>query len=127
MATTTTKRGLRKPVDEDYVDVLIDISNNMENLDDAVPDSRKVNGKALTSDITLDSSDTGSVPTSRKINGHALTSDVSVTASDVGLGNVNNTSDANKPISTAGLLALLPEFSTVTAMAVKFVVGQIYP
>lgn len=30
------------------------------------------------------------VPTSRKVNGHALTGDISVTASDVGLGNVLN-------------------------------------
>ena len=30
------------------------------------------------------------VPTSRKVNGHALTGDISVTASDVGLGNVKN-------------------------------------
>ena len=32
----------------------------------------------------------GYVPTSRKVNGHALTTDVTVTASDVGLGNVSN-------------------------------------
>lgn len=32
----------------------------------------------------------GYVPTSRKVNGHALTSDVTVTKSDVGLGNVTN-------------------------------------
>ena len=34
---------------------------------------------------------TGYVPTSRKVNGHALTSDVTVTKGDVGLGNVENT------------------------------------
>lgn len=33
-------------------------------------------------------SDTSRVPTTRKVNGHALSSDVTVTASDVGLGNV---------------------------------------
>ena len=32
----------------------------------------------------------GYVPTSRKVNGHALSSDVTVSASDVGLGNVTN-------------------------------------
>lgn len=46
------------------------------------------------------------VPTSRAVNGHALTADVTVTAADVGLGNVNNTSDADKPISTATQTAL---------------------
>ncbi len=39
----------------------------------------------------LTSSDlNGYVPTSRKVNGHALTADVTVTAGDVGLGNVTN-------------------------------------
>ena len=35
------------------------------------------------------------------VNGHALSSNVTVTKSDIGLGNVDNTSDANKPISNA--------------------------
>jgi cytoskeletal protein CcmA (bactofilin family) len=38
---------------------------------------------------------------SRLINGHPLSSDVTVTKSDIGLGNVDNTSDATKPVSTA--------------------------
>jgi len=46
------------------------------------------------------------VPTSRTVNGHALSSDITVTATDVGLGNCNNTSDANKPVSTATQTAL---------------------
>ena len=81
MATQTTKRGLRKPTQGDYVHVLNDISANMENLDNAVPDTRKVND-------------------------HSLTGDFNITKSDVGLGNVDNTSDANKPISTATQTAL---------------------
>ncbi len=40
------------------------------------------------------------------VNGQALSSNVTVTKSDVGLGNVDNTSDANKPISTATQTAL---------------------
>ena len=48
----------------------------------------------------------GGVPTSRTVNGHALTDDISVTKGDVGLGNVDNTSDANKPLSTAATTAL---------------------
>lgn len=81
MATQTSKRGLYKPEQTDYVRVETDINQNMENLDNAVPDSRKVNG-------------------------HALTSDVTVTKGDVGLGNADNTSDLNKPISTATQTAL---------------------
>ena len=40
------------------------------------------------------------------VNGHALSSNVTVTKSDIGLGNVDNTSDANKPISNATQAAL---------------------
>lgn len=40
------------------------------------------------------------------VNGHPLSADVTVTAGDVGLGNVNNTSDAAKPVSTAQQTAL---------------------
>jgi hypothetical protein len=40
------------------------------------------------------------------VNGHALNGNVSVTASDLSLGNVTNTSDANKPVSTAQQTAL---------------------
>lgn len=46
------------------------------------------------------------VSTSTTVNGHALTANVTVSKSDVGLGNVDNTSDANKPVSTATQTAL---------------------
>lgn len=48
----------------------------------------------------------GKVPTTRNVNGHPLSADVTVSKSDVGLGNVDNTSDANKPVSTAQQTAL---------------------
>lgn len=51
---------------------------------DAVPETREVNGHALSSDVTLTASDVGAVPPAREINGHALSSDVTLTASDVG-------------------------------------------
>lgn len=88
----------------------------------AVPVGRTVNGKALSSNITLTASDVGArpntwtpsatdvgaVPTGRTVNGKALSSNISLSASDVGarpstwtpsksdigLGNVDNTSDA---------------------------------
>ena len=87
MATQTTKRGLYQPGQTDYVKVETDINQNMSNLDDAVPDSRKVNG-------------------------HPLSSDVVVTKGDVGLGNADNTSDADKPVSTAQQTALDAKIST---------------
>lgn len=46
------------------------------------------------------------VPNTRTVNGHALSSDVTVTKGDVGLGNADNTSDANKPVSTATAAAI---------------------
>ena len=49
----------------------------------------------------IDTLESGKVPVTRKVNGRALSADVTVTKGDVGLGNCDNTSDANKPISTA--------------------------
>ncbi len=43
----------------------------------------------------------GAVQDTRTVAGHALSSDVTLVKGDVGLGNVDNTSDANKPVSTA--------------------------
>lgn len=43
----------------------------------------------------------GYVPNTTTINGYELTSDLTLTKSDVGLGNVDNTSDIDKPVSTA--------------------------
>ena len=63
-----------------------------------------VNGQ--TGAVTISTSTIGAVPTTRQVNGHALTGDVTVTKSDVGLGSVDNTSDTNKPISTATQAAL---------------------
>lgn len=49
----------------------------------AVPATRTVNGKALSSNISLTASDVGAVPTSRKVNGRALSSDINITSGDV--------------------------------------------
>lgn len=58
----------------------------------------------------------GKVDKTTTVNGHALSGNVSVTKGDVGLGNVNNTSDANKPISTATQTALNGKVSTSTTV-----------
>ncbi|CUX38396.1 conserved hypothetical protein [Agrobacterium deltaense Zutra 3/1] len=42
----------------------------------------------------------GKVPNTRKVNGKELSVDIALVKSDVGLGNADNTSDADKPIST---------------------------
>ena len=49
----------------------------------AVPTTRTINGKALSSNISLTASDVGAVPTSRKVNGRALSSDINITSGDV--------------------------------------------
>ena len=46
------------------------------------------------------------VPITRKVNGYALDKDIWLNKADVGLENVDNTSDLNKPISTATQEAL---------------------
>lgn len=46
--------------------------------------------KRANADSSLQTAVNGKVPTSRKVNGHALTADVTVTKSDVGLGNTDN-------------------------------------
>lgn len=55
-----------------------------------VPLTRTVNGKALTSNITLNDVDVGAVPLSRTVNGKELTSNIVLTKADVGLSNVTN-------------------------------------
>ncbi|UDL16442.1 hypothetical protein SEA_ZOOMAN_201 [Microbacterium phage Zooman] len=101
-----------------------------------VPNTRKVAGKALSADVTISKSDVGLsnvdntsdankplstaaqtalnakadssdvVPNTRTVAGKPLSSNVTLAKSDVGLANVDNTSDANKPISSATQTAL---------------------
>lgn len=50
----------------------------------AVPTTRKVNGKPLSSDVALTADNVGAVPTTRTVNGKELSEDVTLTAADVG-------------------------------------------
>ena len=59
-------------------------------------------------------SDTSRVPTTRKVAGHALSADVTLAKGDVGLGNVDNTADTDKPVSTAQQTALNGKVDKVT-------------
>ncbi|SDJ25109.1 hypothetical protein SAMN05428983_0823 [Agrobacterium fabrum] len=75
----------------------------------AAPDADKLGGQLpsfFASAEAVDDALADKVPTSRTIAGHALTADVTLAKADVGLGNVDNTSDANKPVSTAQQAAL---------------------
>lgn len=57
------------------------------------------------------------------VNGHALSGNVVVSAADVGLGNADNTSDVNKPVSTAQAAADAAVLSTAKTYADGLVVG----
>jgi hypothetical protein len=50
----------------------------------AVPTTRKVNNKALSSNITLSAADVSAVPTTRTVNGKALSANITLSAADVG-------------------------------------------
>lgn len=80
----------------------------------AVPTSRTVNGKALSANISLTAADVGAdaagaasgVQTNLTAHINNKSNPHGVTKAQVGLGNVDNTSDADKPISTATQTAL---------------------
>ena len=72
--------------------------------DATVPTSRQINGQALTQDITIEVGGVKSVA--------GKTGAVTLDKSDVGLGNVNNTTDEGKPISTATQNALNGKVNT---------------
>lgn len=91
----------------------------------AVPTSRTVNGKALSANISLMAADVGAdsagaasgVQTNLTSHTNNKSNPHGVTKAQVGLGNVENTSDANKPISTATQNALNGKQATVTGGA----------
>lgn len=56
----------------------------LNKINNAVPNIRKVNEKTLSQDITLTASDVKAVPVTRKVNNKALSSDITLTATDVG-------------------------------------------
>lgn len=79
-------------------------------IDSKVAVTRKINGKALSSDITLSASDIGveagaQVNTVTGVKGNSestyRTGNINITKANIGLGNVDNTADSAKPVSTA--------------------------
>lgn len=77
-----------------------------------------INGSISASNLsgrnTGDQDLSGLVPKITTVNGHALNTNITVTKTDVGLSNVDNTSDVNKPISTATQTALNAKQNTIT-------------
>ena len=58
------------------------------------------------------------VPQTRKVAGKALSADITLAKGDVGLGNVDNTADKDKPISTATQTALDAKVNTADLVAI---------
>lgn len=85
----------------------------------AVPTSRTINGKALTSNITLTANDVNAAPSSLTINGHPLTGNITITAADVGAGDgismldVKNLLNRNNAVNLANT-----SYSTVMARGI---------
>ena len=57
-------------------------------------------------EITILNNQSGSVPETRTINGYSLDEDIVLNKTDIELGDVDNTSDMDKPLSSASLQAL---------------------
>lgn len=83
------------------LDTLKEISDQLANDENAVA--------ALTTVVS------SKVPSTRTVAGKALSADVTLVKADVGLPNVDNTSDANKPISSATQTALNGKQASMTA------------
>ena len=95
------------------IDVSTDIATAVAALVDSAPstlDTLNELAASLGDDANFATSVSTSLGTkvdkTTTVNGHALSGNVTVTKSDVSLGNVDNTSDANKPVSTAQATAL---------------------
>jgi hypothetical protein len=63
------------------------------------------------------------VPKTTTVNGHALSANINISQSDVGLGNVNNTADIDKPVSTAQANADASTLASAKSYADSLIVG----
>lgn len=82
-----------------------------------------VNGQ--TGVIVLNAADLSAVPVTRTVAGKALSSNITLAKGDVGLGDVDNTSDTNKPISTATQTALDGKVPTTRTVAGKALTADV--
>jgi len=71
-------------VDASFAEYQAALNDVEGQIDDLVPKTTKVNGKALSSDITLAPSDLGAVPETREVNNKALNQNITLNAGDVG-------------------------------------------
>jgi hypothetical protein len=78
---------------------------------------------AVTNAAAAQATANAAVPQTTTVNGHALNANVIVTKADVGLGNCDNTSDVNKPVSTAQAAADAAILAAANAHSDSIVVG----
>lgn len=78
----------------------------------------------FTWDLSAYTNDVGFLTSAPVTSVAGKTGAVSLVKADVGLGNVDNTSDANKPISTATQTALNAKFDTPTGTTAEYVRGD---
>lgn len=102
------------PVMANYNQILNDVNNNAAH-NAANSDITSISG--LVTPLSVSQGGTGgsaSTGTGAVVlaNSPAILSPTGIVASDVGLGNVNNTSDANKPVSTAQASAIAARYGT---------------
>jgi hypothetical protein len=97
---------------------LDDVSVRLDSLIDAGPSAVSwgaITG-TLSSQTDLQTALNAKVPITRTINSQPLSGDVTLSKSNIGLSNVDNTSDASKPISTATQTALDAKVSTTVTV-----------
>ena len=71
-----------------------------------VPNTRTVAGKPLTANVTLAAADVGAATTAQGAKADTAIQPAGLTKAAIGLGNADNTSDVNKPVSTAQATAI---------------------
>lgn len=101
MPDYTSKLNLKKPLGNEYAEI-DDINQNMQAIEDAL--GVKIAELDETGNVPV--SQLGNAPSSPVQSVAGKTGDVVLGKDDVGLGNVDNTSDVAKPISTATQTAL---------------------
>jgi hypothetical protein len=92
-------------------------NNVATNLASHEADTTNIHGIANTAKLVTD--DGAQVLTNKTLTSPVITTPTGIVKSDVGLGNVDNTSDANKPLSTAAVdaLALKANLSDITELS----------
>ena len=99
------------------LDNKLDDSQLVDSFTNHVTDNNYIPSAKLVDDTKVNKTTT--------VNGHALSSNVTVSKSDVGLGNCDNTSDLDKPISTATQTALDAKVAYKTGTGITYTADHI--